>query len=145
MSLRARASWRTPRGTSRFRGPQSRWYNGALEVRCLNHLKSALAKKSLGLHATEVVVFDVRTLPFADYFVVCTGDNERQLNAIWDAVLEALKARGVLPIHKEGPSGSGWLLADFGAVVVHIFAPEEREFYQLEQLWKDAVPVLRIQ
>jgi ribosome-associated protein len=92
-----------------------------------------------------VVVLDVRaSCSFADYFVVCTGDNERQLNAIWEAVLDTLKARGMLPLHKEG-AGSGWLLADFGAVVVHIFAPAEREYYQLEQLWKDAVPVLRIQ
>jgi len=96
--------------------------------------------------AVDVVVLDVRaSCSFADYFVVCTGDNERQLNAIWETILETLKQRGVLPLHKEGPSGSGWLLADFGAVVVHIFAPEEREYYQLEQLWKDAIPVLRIQ
>jgi ribosome-associated protein len=96
--------------------------------------------------AVDVVVLDVRaSCSFADYFVVCTGDNERQLNAIWEAILETLKGRGVLPLHKEGPEGSGWLLADFGAVVVHIFAPEEREYYQLEQLWKDAIPVLRIQ
>ena len=93
-----------------------------------------------------MVVLDVRTsCSFADYFVVCTGDNDRQLNAIWDAVLDTLKARGVVPLHKEGPTGSGWLLADFGAVVVHIFAPAEREYYQLEELWTDAVPVLRIQ
>ena len=96
--------------------------------------------------ATDVVVLDVRaSCSFADYFVVCTGDSERQLNAIWEAILEALKVHGVLPLHKEGPTGSGWLLADFGAVVIHIFAPAEREFYQLEELWKDAVPVLRIQ
>ncbi len=96
--------------------------------------------------AVDVVVLDVRaSCSFADYFVVCTGDNERQLNAIWEAILETLKGCGVLPLHKEGPAGSGWLLADFGAVVVHIFAPEEREYYQLEQLWKDAIPVLRIQ
>jgi len=96
--------------------------------------------------AIDVVVLDVHaSCSFADYFVVCSGDSERQLNAIWDSILDALKEQGVLPLHKEGPTGSGWLLADFGAVVVHIFAPAEREYYQLEQLWKDAVPVLRIQ
>ena len=96
--------------------------------------------------AIDVVVLDVRTsCSFADYFVVCTGESERQLEAIWEAILEALKEHGIRPLHKEGPSGSGWLLADFGAVVIHIFAPAEREFYQLEQLWKDAVPVLHIQ
>jgi len=96
--------------------------------------------------AIDTVLLDVRaSCSFADYFVVCSGDSERQLDAIWEAILESLKQRGVMPLHKEGPHGSGWLLADFGAVVVHIFAPAEREFYQLEQLWKDAVPVLRIQ
>jgi len=96
--------------------------------------------------AIDVVVLDVRaSCSFADYFVVCTGESERQLEAIWEAILEALKEHGIRPLHKEGPSGSGWLLADFGAVVIHIFAPAEREFYQLEQLWKDAVPVLHIQ
>ena len=76
---------------------------------------------------------------------VCSGDSERQLEAIWDAILEALEERGVRPLHKEGARGSGWLLADYGSVVIHIFAKAEREFYQLEALWKDAVPVLRIQ
>ena len=96
--------------------------------------------------AIDVVVLDVRaSCSFADYFVVCTGESERQLEAIWEAILEALKEHSIRPLHKEGPSGSGWLLADFGAVVIHIFAPAEREFYQLEQLWKDAVPVLHIQ
>jgi len=93
-----------------------------------------------------VVLLDVRaSCSFADYFLICSGESERQLNAIWDAILETLKARGVVPLHKEGVPGSGWLLADYGSVVIHIFAPEEREFYQLEALWKDAVPVLRIQ
>lgn len=96
--------------------------------------------------AIDVVVLDVRaSCSFADYFVVCTGESDRQLEAIWEAILEALKEHDIRPLHKEGPSGSGWLLADFGAVVIHIFAPAEREFYQLEQLWKDAVPVLHIQ
>lgn len=92
-----------------------------------------------------MALLDVRgSCSFADYFLVCTGDSERQLNAIWEAILEALKARDVLALHKEGV-GSGWLLADYGAVVVHVLAPHEREFYQLESLWEDAIPVLRIQ
>lgn len=114
-----------------------------LEPYDIAHLVSEIASDK---QAVDVVVLDVRaSCSFADYFVVCTGDNERQLNAVWEAILEGLKARGVMPLHKEGATGSGWLLADLGAVVVHIFAPEEREFYQLEQLWKDAVQVLRIQ
>ena len=96
--------------------------------------------------AIDIALLDVRgSCSFADYFVVCSGDSERQLNAIWDAILDSLKEHGVVPLHKEGPQGSGWLLADFGAVVIHIFGPAEREYYQLEQLWRDAVPVVRIQ
>ena len=92
-----------------------------------------------------MVLLDVRgSCSFADYFLVCTGDSERQLDAIWEAILDALKARGIHALHKEG-AGSGWLLADYGAVVVHVLAPHEREFYQLESLWEDAIPVLRIQ
>jgi len=96
--------------------------------------------------ATDIVLLDVRTsCSFADYFLICSGDSDRQLKAIWEAILDELKLRDILPLHKEGTSDSGWLLADYGAVVVHIFGTEEREFYGLENLWADAVPVLRIQ
>ena len=96
--------------------------------------------------ATDIVLLDVRaSCSFADYFLICSGDSDRQLKAIWEAILDELKLRDILPLHKEGTSDSGWLLADYGAVVVHIFGADEREFYGLENLWADAVPVLRIQ
>ncbi|MBN1856420.1 MAG: ribosome silencing factor [Dehalococcoidia bacterium] len=95
--------------------------------------------------AIDVVLLDVRkSCTFADFFVVCTGDNDRQIAAIWEEILDMLRLRDVQVLHKEG-AGSGWLLADYGSVVVHVFAPEEREYYQIESLWKDAIPVLRIQ
>ncbi len=95
--------------------------------------------------AIDVALLDLRgSCSFTDYFLVCTGDSERQLTAIWEAILDALNERGVRALHKEG-AGSGWLLADYGGVVVHVLAPFEREFYQLEALWEDAIPVLRIQ
>lgn len=59
--------------------------------------------------------------------------------------MDALKGEGALPLHKEGTAESGWLLADYGSVVIHLFAVEEREFYRLEALWKDSVAVLRMQ
>jgi len=82
---------------------------------------------------------------FADYFVICSGDSNRQTEAIWNGIIDALKQNGVRSHHSEGTSGSGWLLADFGSVVLHVFAPAEREYYQLEKLWDKAVPVVRIQ
>ncbi len=82
---------------------------------------------------------------FADYFVICNGDSDRQIHAIYDEVEHVLKKEGILPHHHEGTLDSGWLLLDFGDVIVHIFAFPEREYYQLDKLWSQAIPVLRIQ
>ena len=82
---------------------------------------------------------------FADYFVICSGDSKRQIKTIYEEVEHALKKEGVLPHHHEGTIDSGWLLLDFGNVIVHIFAPLEREYYQLDKLWSQASTVIRIQ
>jgi ribosome-associated protein len=91
-------------------------------------------------------MLDVRALcSFADYFVICTGDTKRHIEAIWQGIDEMLRTKGVVPHHNEGTSTSGWMLADFGSVIVHIFAPLERDYYQLDTLWGKATPVVRIQ
>ena len=82
---------------------------------------------------------------FTDYLVICSGDSERQIQAIYDEVGHSLKKEGVLPHHHEGKVDSGWLLIDFGSVIVHIFTPFEREYYQLNKLWNQAIPIVRIQ
>ena len=82
---------------------------------------------------------------FADYFVICSGESDRQLQTIYDEVGHVLKREGILPHHHEGSVDSGWLLLDFGDVIVHIFASLEREYYQLDGLWNNASTVLRIQ
>lgn len=82
---------------------------------------------------------------FADYFVMCSCDTNRQMNAIYDEIAKSLKRKGILPLHREGAVDSGWLLLDYGDVIVHIFALAEREYYQLDQLWSQASPVVRIQ
>lgn len=82
---------------------------------------------------------------FADYFVIFSGQSGRQINAIYDDVLHSLKKEGVSPNHREGTVDSGWMLLDYGDVIVHIFAPDERDYYQLDQLWGQAHPVVRIQ
>ncbi len=82
---------------------------------------------------------------FADYFVICSGDSTRQIQTIFDEVAHTLKREGILPHHYEGTVDSGWLLLDFGDVIVHIFAALEREYYQLDELWNQAIPVVRIQ
>ena len=96
--------------------------------------------------AADIELLDVREIcSFASYFVICTGESERQIKAISDDIEQSLKKEGVLSHHREGALDSGWLLFDFGDVIVHIFAPFEREFYQLTELWSEAVPVVRIQ
>jgi len=92
------------------------------------------------------VLLDVHEVcSFASYFVICSGESERQIRAIYDDIEQALKREGVLAHHREGTVDSGWLLFDFGDVIVHIFALFEREYYQLAELWSEATPVVRIQ
>ena len=96
--------------------------------------------------ASDIVLLDIRGVcSFADYFVICSGESERQIKAIYDEVEHALKKEGILPYHCEGALDSGWLLLDFGDVIVHIFAPLERGYYQLDELWHGATPVVTIQ
>jgi len=96
--------------------------------------------------AADVVLLDARGVcSFTDYLVICSGDSERQIQAIYNEVGHSLKKEGVLPHHHEGTVDSGWLLIDFGSVIVHIFTPFEREDYQLNKLWNQAIPIVRIQ
>jgi ribosome-associated protein len=96
--------------------------------------------------AADIVLLDTRGIcSFADYFVLFSGQSGRQINAIYDDVLHLLKKEGVSPNHREGTVDSGWMLLDYGDVIVHIFAPDERDYYQLDQLWGQAHPVVRIQ
>jgi ribosome-associated protein len=92
------------------------------------------------------VLLDARGVcSFADYFVLCSGESTKQIEAIRDEIGHVLKKGGILPHHYEGTVDSGWLLIDFSDVIVHIFAPVEREHYQLDQLWSQATPIVRIQ
>jgi len=105
-----------------------------------------LAKKIVEVaadkQATDVVLLDTRKIcSFADYFVICSGDSDRQLEAIHRAIVEALKAEGNVYHHSEGTAASGWMLLDLGNIVVHIFSAVERDFYQLDSLWS-AAPVI---
>ena len=95
--------------------------------------------------ASDIVLLDARqACSFADYFVICNGESERQIEAIRQAIDEVLKKEAIALYHGEGTTDSGWVLLDLGEVIVHIFAPFEREYYQLEQLWSKAHLLLRI-
>ncbi len=95
--------------------------------------------------ATNILMLAVEELTtLADYFVICEGTSERQLRAIDEAILGELKKQNVAIYHKEGTPKSGWILLDYGNVLAHIFTPERRSYYQLEQLWEEAPTVMRI-
>jgi ribosome-associated protein len=86
--------------------------------------------------AREVVVLDVRTkTTIADYFVVCEGDTDRQVRAIADSIEERCRDEGVRPLHTAGLHDASWACIDYDSVIVHIFLPGERSFYDLEGLW----------
>ena len=80
----------------------------------------------------------------ADYFVLCDGTSTRQINAISDDLLKELKKAGSKSAIVEGTPESGWVLVDFGDVIIHIFSPEQRVYYRLEELWQDAPIVMRM-
>ena len=91
-------------------------------------------------------MLDIQAIsPVADYFVICSGENERQLRAIAREVLERLAEEGVRPDRSEGTAPGGWILLDYGAVIVHVFAVDLRAFYRLEDLWSEARTLLAIQ
>ncbi len=93
----------------------------------------------------NIILLDIRDLaPFADYFVICSGSSDRMLDALARITLDEgrrLKVHG----RPEGNARSGWVLLDFGEVVVHLFAPDLREYYRLEDLWAEGKTLVHIQ
>jgi ribosome-associated protein len=100
-------------------------------------VRAALDKKAM-----ELVVLDLRHTPaFTDFFVLCSGQNTRQVQAIADAVEEALRGAKIRPAHVEGYARAEWILMDFFTFIVHVFTPHTRDFYSLERLWGDATRI----
>ena len=97
--------------------------------------------------AEDVLLLDIRNVAsFADYFVIATAGSSRQIDAILQTIDQDLrKGEKIRPGGTEGDANTGWVLLDYGDVIVHIFGPQERAYYNLESLWATAVPVVRIQ
>lgn len=96
--------------------------------------------------ASDIILLDTRgENRFADFFVICSAETGRQTQAIRQEIVDNLRLRGVKLHHDEGAADSGWILLDYGDVIVHIFSQSEREFYQLDRLWEDAATLLRVQ
>ena len=95
---------------------------------------------------SDIVLLDMQGVSLlADYFVLCNAESTPQFKAVLDEVEKQARAVGGRRLHVEGEAASGWVLLDYGSVVVHIFEPELRTYYNLEDLWKEARLVVRIQ
>ena len=94
----------------------------------------------------NIVLLDIHEIAsFADYFIVCSGTSDRMLGALADAVSEAIHKEHHLPARIEGHAEDGWVLVDAGDTIVHLFDPEQRDYYRLEQLWDQGKVLLKLQ
>jgi ribosome-associated protein len=94
----------------------------------------------------NIVLLDILGLSdFADYFVICSGSSERMLQALVDEVIEFLRDSHHIKTKKEGSSQDGWVLVDYGNVILHLFSPEKRDYYRLEDLWGQGKVLLHLQ
>jgi ribosome-associated protein len=107
---------------------------------------SSIVELASDRKAEEIVSMDLRAIGgIADYFLICTGRSDRQCRAIHDTIHLGMKAEhGLLPARVEGVSEGHWILMDYLDVVVHVFTPDTRERYRLEQLWREA-PVTKLE
>ena len=95
----------------------------------------------------NILLLDISEMDaFTDYFVFCNGSSDRQLKALQESVLESAKKEfQAIPWSKEGSGEAEWILLDYGDVIVHLFSPEKRAFYDLEELWQEGKVLLHIQ
>jgi ribosome-associated protein len=119
--------------TAGVRGP------GGDDLPASRDVAVAAARAASGKQAEDIVVLDVsEVIVITDYFVLCTATSSRQVKTVIEAVEEEIRALGVRPVRREGEADAGWWLLDYVDVVVHVFGVEEREYYDLERLWRDA-------
>lgn len=115
---------------------------GGSELLKAKQLAIEAARAADGKKAIDVCIQDMReAIGITDYFVICSGKTDRQVNRIQDAIEERLKRKGAKPARREGERFGRWVLLDYIDIVIHIFREEERLFYGLERLWQD-VPLV---
>ncbi|WKZ42282.1 MAG: ribosome silencing factor [Anaerolineales bacterium] len=94
----------------------------------------------------DIVLLDLKDIAsFTDYFVICTGSSDRMLDALASTAIDDIRKKYKKKGKKQGLSRDGWVVVDFGDVVVHLFSPDQRDFYQIEDLWEDGKVLLRLQ
>jgi ribosome-associated protein len=119
--------------------------NGQPEIPALD-LARRIVELAEDKKAADIVLLDLTGLTtVADYFVIASGGSERQLDAIADGIISGMRDEKVHAFGREGTAASHWVLVDFGSVIVHVFTPPERDYYQLERHWAEAKTILRVQ
>ncbi|MGC9350086.1 MAG: ribosome silencing factor [Anaerolineae bacterium] len=111
-------------------------------------LANQIAEVMVDRLGEDVLILDLREITtFTDYFVLCTASSRRQLDALQSSIREEMKKgdERKIAMNVEGDPDSGWILIDYNSVIVHLFSPEMRDYYRLEELWKNARVVARIQ
>ena len=94
----------------------------------------------------DILLLDLKDIAsFTDYFVLCNGTSDRMLDALANAVVDNMREQYKKRGRKEGQARDGWLVVDYGDVVVHLFSPDQRAYYQLEELWSEGKVLLRLQ
>jgi ribosome-associated protein len=135
-----------PRRTARPRAVPAARSSTAVPERSSLDLARRIVELAEDKKAADIVLLDLADLTtLADYFVIASGGSDRQLDAIADGIVSGLRDEKVRPFGREGTAASHWVLVDYGSVIVHVFTPPERDFYQLERHWSEAKTVLRVQ
>ena len=94
----------------------------------------------------DILLIDIHEIAiFADYFVICSGSSDRMLEALADSAMDEVKKKHALPARVEGLPDNGWMLVDFGDVILHIFSTDRRDYYRLEELWNKGKILLHLQ
>ena len=132
-------------GIDRIRGPN---YNAAMTDKAILE-PAEYARVAVDVasekQASDVVMLDIRGVcNFADYFVILTAESSRQMESLAEEIETALRRSGATLHHREGTHHTPWTLLDFGDVIVHLFGPDAREFYQIEGVWSQGVEVVRL-
>jgi ribosome-associated protein len=136
---------RRPAGSASARGRKAAPPSAPTERSSLE-LARRIVELAEDKKAADIVLLDLAGLTtLADYFVIASGNSDRQLDAIADGIVGGLRDEKVRPFGREGTAASHWVLIDYGGVIVHVFTPPERDFYQLERHWSEAKTVLRVQ
>jgi ribosome-associated protein len=93
----------------------------------------------------DIVLLDIKDIAsFTDYFIICTGTSDRMLDALAGTAVDEIKKKHKKKAKKQGFSRDGWVVVDFGDVVVHLLSPDQRDYYQIEELWEDGKVLLRL-